>query len=506
MIIVFDYDESRKLGILKSDALDYIRESFSQFDEQAAIKKRVSRYKHIPSRLYCITKGGKFELGMTSDIIRFVKKSGVPYRMSFTDAFKKAFLCAYDFADLPLAEINKPPKYQDRYYQEESIKKAIKIGNGIFLLKTAAGKSYIIGKLIATIFKYKGKQKALIVVPTIQLVDQMYEDLLFFGFSAESISRWSGSYKLDPTADIIIASSAILLSPTQDLSILSHIDLLIVDECHMLKRGNQIVNVIKNIKTRNRFGFTGTLPEDQIDQWSVIGKIGPVLYTVSRQELVDKNFIADAEIKIIYIDYEDGPKYQAFIRKPEYEGQENAPVVNPLVNYEIETAFVESHPYRNNVIKSLCDKLKKNVLIVVEHIEHGQTLFNILSQNKGKQVFFIRGDVEVADREKVKQIMEGNDNVVCIAISKIFSTGINIKNLHFILFALAGEAKVKIIQSIGRGVRLHENKNKLYIFDIADGLKYGKKHLRRRKEIYEEEGFKVKSVQIVERREGTLFA
>ena len=116
-------------------------------------------------------------------------------------------------------------------------------------------------------------------------------------------------------------------------------------------------------------------------------------------------------------------------------------------------------------------------------------MYSLLSQNKNKKVFFIRGSVEIDDREKYKKLLEEEDNHVCIAISKIFSTGINIKNLHYILFASAGKAKIKLIQSIGRGVRLHENKNKLFIFDIADNLLYGAKHLRRRKEIYEEEGF-----------------
>lgn len=488
MIITFDYDEKRKLGVIISNYLDVIREVFSEYDEQASIKKRVSRCKYIPTRKYCITKSGKFELGLTADIIKYIKNQNAPFRILFTDSFRSAFSAKYAFSECPLAEIINPENYQERYYQDDSIKKALKIGNGIFLLKTAAGKTYIIAKLTATVKKYKDNCKTLIIVPTIQLVEQTYKDFISFGFSKEDVSKWSGENTLIPKADVIIASSSILVSKTQDLSILSYIDLLIVDECHMLKKDNQINNVLKHINTRNRFGFTGTMPESKIDQWNVIGKIGPILYELSREEMVESKFISDAEIKIVYLNYLDEPNYV------------KSSIKNPLANYEIETEFTENSDFRNGIIKSICDKIDKNLLIVVEHIEHGNRLYDLISQNTNKKVFFIRGEVKIPDREKYKEIMEKEDNVICIAISKIFSVGINIKNLHYILFASAGKAKVKIIQSIGRGVRLHENKNKLFIFDLADNLKYGEKHLRRRREIYEEEGFKIKTVQIVQNK------
>ena len=104
-----------------------------------------------------------------------------------------------------------------------------------------------------------------------------------------------------------------------------------------------------------------------------------------------------------------------------------------------------------------------------------------------KRVYFIRGEIDVEDRDRVKDIMEMNDNVIVIAISKIFSTGINIKNLHYIIFGSGGKAKIKTVQSIGRGLRLHKNKSELIIFDIGDNLQYGTRHLTRRISLYEQE-------------------
>jgi superfamily II DNA or RNA helicase len=486
MIITFNYDENRKLAIIESEFLDLIRENFSEFDENAKIKKRVLNFRYIPTRKYCITKSGKYEIGLTSEIIKYIKSVGLPFKLFFTESFKEAFASSYSFYEEGLAEIVKPENYQERFYQEDSIKKALKVGKGIFLLKTAAGKTFIMAKLIATINKNLKTNKTLIIVPTIQLVEQTYKDFLYFGFSDTDLCKWSGSNKLNEEAKIIIASSSILLSKSQDVSVLSKINLLLIDECHVCKKENQINNIFKLIDTKNIFGFTGTLPESKIDEWNIIGKIGPILYELSREEMVKNKFISDAEIKIINVHYNDQPEYL------------ESSIMNPTLNYDLENKFTEKSVFRNNLIKSICDKLDKNVLIVIEHLDHGQTLYDIMSENKYKTIFFIRGDVEIEDREKYKQVMEQENNVVCIAVSKIFSTGINIKNLHYILFASAGKAKVKLIQSIGRGVRLHENKNKLYIFDIADELKYGKRHIKRRKEIYEEEGFITKSVKIVQ--------
>jgi len=128
---------------------------------------------------------------------------------------------------------------------------------------------------------------------------------------------------------------------------------------------------------------------------------------------------------------------------------------------------------------------------MVDYIEHGEKLYSILKKNNpDKQVYFIRGDVDVKDRDKVKSVMENKKNVVCIAISKIFSTGINIKNLHYILFASGGKAKVKLIQSIGRGLRWHKDKKDVIIIDIADKLFYGNKHYVKRKAIYRDENIR----------------
>lgn len=139
---------------------------------------------------------------------------------------------------------------------------------------------------------------------------------------------------------------------------------------------------------------------------------------------------------------------------------------------------------------------------MVDYIEHGQLIYEqVTKENPNKQIYYIRGDVEIKEREKIRKLMEVNNDVLVIAISKIFSTGINIKNLHYIVFAGGGKAKIKIIQSIGRGLRLHNGKKELIIVDIMDQLTYGMKHGDKRMNLYDEEKINYTITTIKEKTE-----
>jgi len=169
--------------------------------------------------------------------------------------------------------------------------------------------------------------------------------------------------------------------------------------------------------------------------------------------------------------------------------------------YEQELAFIHLNEFRNTIIKKLCDSINNNTLIIVERIEHGKHILDKLTKEiTGKQIYFIEGKMEDEERDKIKKLMETENNIICIAISRIFSTGINIKNLHHIIFAMAGKAKVKIIQTIGRGVRMLDGKKKVTIFDLADNLRYGGSHLSKRIKLYNEEGLRYRFSTIKEKR------
>ena len=332
------------------------------------------------------------------------------------------------------------------------------------------------------------KFKCLYVVPDLSLVEQTFSDFASYNVPF-STRKWTGSNpieqdKISP-ANVIIANLGILQSKNSDLNWLATIDALIVDEVHKIRRGNEVNKLFKIIKTPCRFGFTGTMPECPLDQWNIIGKIGPVIYEKTSYQLRLESYVSNVSVVVLQINYSKQPQYPKEL-------------INASDRYRTEINFLVKNNFRNNLLTKFSCGTNKNTLILVDFIEHGEILFNKLSETcNNKQVFFIRGEVEVDEREKVRKLMEEHDNVVVVAISKIFSTGINIKNLHYIIFAGGGKAKVKILQSIGRGLRLHKDKDKLIIVDIADNLQYGYQHFSKRKALYEKENitYQIKEVQ-----------
>ena len=297
-------------------------------------------------------------------------------------------------------------------------------------------------------------------------------------------SMWTGNHTLNLGTNVVVANTSILQSNKSDTSWIEHIDMLLVDEVHGLRKNNKINKILKTIRTPNRFGFTGTMPEEHIDQWNIIGKIGPILYEKGSYQLRSEDYIANALVQVLRLKY---------INEPE-TGKRS----DPLDRYQKEMDFIIESSFRNNTIAKLSKNVDNNCLILLDYIKHGETLYrSIKEQCPNKQIFFIRGDVEVEQRETIRALMERSTDVICIAISKIFSTGINIKNLHYIMFAGSGKAKIKTLQSIGRGLRKHQSKDKLIIFDVADLLYYGRKHMEKRVSLYEKEKLKY-GIQTIE--------
>jgi superfamily II DNA or RNA helicase len=366
-----------------------------------------------------------------------------------------------------------------RDHQDKSIREAVKNGRGVICIPTAGGKTLIMSGIIESmrLSMYKPNAKALVLVPNIQLVEQTAKD--FEDYGMENVTKWSGDNIPNIEATTIVAGTQILLSEKTDLSLLSEIDLLLVDETHGLRKGNEINNVLNKIETNYRFGFTGTMPTSLIDQWNIIGKIGPIIYQEKTQDLKDKNYVSDFKIFILNVIHKNIPKI-------------NHNPNRPSEAFEKELEFLTTSERRNEIITNLALKLKNNTIIMADRIQHGETLEQLL-KNKceefNKIVYFIRGSTEMEDREAIRKLMDGRNDVIVVAISKIFSTGINIPNLHNIIFASAGKAKIKIMQSIGRALRLHPTKTMANIFDISDNTKYGKRHLNEREILYISENY-----------------
>lgn len=469
-MITFELGKKNKI-IFKCDDTSLfteIREHFSVKNEAASFFKRYNRF--IPSRKYMITPAGQCELGMYWEIRNYLFDKQKIVDVKVDSNLDPIINCGiqYKFYD--------NLKLQLRDYQRDVVHKALQFGRGICVLGTGAGKTLTTATLIENYFQNcnnNEKFKCLVIVPDLTLVNQTYKEFEDVGVSF-TITKWTGTYKPDLTSNVIICNISILQNQIEANDWVNYVDLLIVDECHKAK-AEVSSKIINNIKTPHKYGFTGTLPDKNEERWSVLGKLGPVLYTKNSHELREEKFLANVEARVIKITYSQLHQFE----------------------YNDELEFIHKNTFRNDVIKKICEKFNNNILILVNHIAHGEALFEHF-KDLNKQVYFIRGEVDVEERDKVKQIMEDSNNVVCIAISAIFSTGVNIKNIHMICFAAGGKSFIRTVQSIGRGLRLHEDKNKLIIIDIQDNLKYGFKHGETRKQIYDKEKIKFLEKEIIE--------
>jgi len=238
--VIFDYDSSRKKGIIVSDYLPNIREHFSVEDKQQVFKRRYAVGYRPQTRQYAITPQGRFEPRLVFSIIEYLKTQDIQFNVEVTDKFKD-IISTPDITS-EITKLNLPL----RDYQEESILAALENKSGVIILPTSAGKTLVIATLISSIQK-QHDLKALILVPDIQLVAQTYGDFIEYGISESLITKWTGSTEPNKDAKIIISNAQILLSEKQDLSLLKEIKILVIDEVHKIRYGNKINKVVEQI-------------------------------------------------------------------------------------------------------------------------------------------------------------------------------------------------------------------------------------------------------------------
>jgi superfamily II DNA or RNA helicase len=232
-----------------------------------------------------------------------------------------------------------------------------------------------------------------------------------------------------------------------------------------------------------RFGFTGTLDGSQTHKWVLEGLFGPSYKVTQTKELIEKGHLSKLQIKILLLKHNE----------------------HQFNEYEDEIQYLITHNKRNNFIKNLALDLKGNTLVLFNRVEsHGLPLYELInnSAKENRKIFFVHGGVDVEQREKVREITEKENNAIIVASYGTFSTGINIKNLHNVIFASPSKSRVRNLQSIGRILRKGENKTEAVLYDISDDCTYKSRknytlnHLIERIKIYNEEKFNYEIIQI----------
>ena len=375
--------------------------------------------------------------------------------------------------------------FELRDYQFTGISHAIKYKRAILLSPTGSGKSLIIYYLIRW-FLANYNKKVLIIVPTTSLVEQMYNDFITYNMPKDMAHRiYSGKEKTD--------EAEIFISTWQSIYKLPRIwfqqfGAVFGDECHGFK-SKSLMNIMNNAtEAEYRYGTTGTLDGTQTHELVLQGLFGKVYKVTTTKQLQDNDTLAQLDISRLILNY--NKKQQNDFGKK---------------TYQEEIEYIVENERRNNFIANLAVDQKGNTLVLFNWVEkHGKPLFQLINNkvNEARKVFFVSGATEATDREAIRGIVEKQKNGIIVASLGTFSTGINIRNLHNIVFASPSKSQIRVLQSIGRGLRKSDNNEPTKLFDIIDNLCNKEKqnfswlHGKERLKIYEKEKFNFKTFSI----------
>lgn len=343
-------------------------------------------------------------------------------------------------------------KYEIRDYQFDAVKHAIKNRRALFLSPTASGKSLIIYCII--VYYLLKDCRALILVPTTSLVEQMYKDFIDYGCNKKIIQRIYSGHTKDINSLITISTWQSIYKLNKDW--FSQFDIVIGDEAHLFKAKSLTTILTNMVDCVYRFGLTGTLDGSETNKLVLEGLFGSVKKVTTTKELMDNNTVAKLSINCIVLKYDS-------VACKEIKGK----------NYQQEIEYIVENQKRNLFILNLAKHLKGNTLILFQLVEkHGKPLHELAEktiENKD-YVYFVYGGVKTQVREEIRSIVENSNNSIIIASYGTFSTGINIKNLHNVIFASPSKSKIRVLQSIGRGLRTSESKTDAVLYDIADDI------------------------------------
>ena len=367
-----------------------------------------------------------------------------------------------------------------RDYQLDAVQHSIRNGRCILVSPTASGKSFVIYILIRYYQQILENSHILLLVPRSSLVEQMYTDFQDYGWDSEKFCHriYAGKDKTSPKLVHISTWQSIYQLPKKHFE---KYKVIIGDEVHTFAAKSLKTVMHKTTDCQYKFGLTGTLDDAESHHLVLEGLFGSVKKVTTTKQLMDSKQISDLKIIGIVLTYS---KKECIIR-----------------DYNKEIKFITEHPQRNNLIRNLCIDLKGNTLVLFSLIKHGQLLYELIKEkaNANRKTFFVFGGTDSDTRENIRRIVETERDAIVVASFGVFSTGINIRNLHNIIFSSPYKSRIRNLQSIGRGLRTHESKAGAKLYDIADNFNNNNhtiKHFIKRIGIYNQEEFDYEIIKI----------
>lgn len=427
-----------------------------QYDEPGFQKNKYTKWN---GRVRLFNKSNlKLPVGLLQDLVSLSIKRG--WSVELDDRLKNAVTKVtpeeiHDWVStIPLRDNGNELVPYD--YQYDAVYQAVKHNRLTLLAATSAGKSLIIYLLVRFYQMIAGDdEKILIIVPSTNLVSQMIGD--FTNYSSDDKEWdcelnthyiWEGRPK-NARRKVYVSTYQSIMDEAPDY--FEQFGYIICDEVHGAS-GKSIQNIMNNsINAYRRVGLTGTLKSDKVHEMLVKASFGPVYRVVTAKQLIDSGRASKTDITMMYLKYNN------------YERN----LVSQM-SYQQEIEFIISHAYRNKVLVALAKGLKGNTLIMFDRKDkHLHKVRSLLSES-GKNVFVIDGDVPNEERDVIKKLIENGDDVVLLATYGCMSTGVSVKKLHNLVLAHPTKSIVRVLQTIGRLLRLHSSKDVAAIFDIVD--------------------------------------
>jgi superfamily II DNA or RNA helicase len=418
------------------------------------------------------TRNNLIYFGLLEQVLRFAELRGYEsvvedninvnknYSLSDAEEFGKTLNAPFDI----------------RTYQTEAFAAGVRENRALIISPTGSGKSFIIHMLL----QYY-KKKTLLVVPTTGLVEQMKGDLISYGTNPDFIHCIKDKDKRTNKPITITTWQAIFRMPKE---FFEDFDVVIGDEAHQYKATSLVGIMEKLVNCKYRFGFTGSLDGSVTHEWVLQGLFGSIKQFTKTKDLIKEKHLSAFRIRCLLLNH----RKEDCIKR----------------DYPQEMDFLVSNNKRNKFITKLVLSLKGNTLVLFQYVDkHGRVLYDqIKEKDPERDVEFIYGGVSGKDRNEIRINTESADNSIIVASYGTFSTGINIRNLHNIVFASPSKSRIRNLQSIGRVLRLSDNEAEAVLYDISDNLMCGKKknytldHFGERLKLYISEEFDYKIYNI----------
>ena len=415
--------------------------------------------------------------GLLPYVIKFCNDRG--YSLNIEESLKLE-KSTFDF-DTFFAGIKLPFKEHD--FQKTAIQHCIENKRVTLLSPTSSGKS-LLSYVLVRYFLHRyadSDDKILITVPRVDLVEQLIEEFKeydpSFDIEKHCHTQHAGVEKTTKKRVVITTWQSVYQNPKKYFR---QFGMIIVDEAHEA-RANSLKGILESADSCiYRIGMTGTLDDIHYNKLIIEGLCGPVLRTAKTKELMDRKIVSDLKIKCIVLKYDE--LYRKLMSGSTYHEE-----VKALSELE------ERNDFLMKMVNGLPDN--KNTLLLVNGIDHAKTIYEKLLKTSKKTVYLVYGGTKKEQRSEVRRLTQSTDGVVIVATYGVYSTGISIKNLQYLIFGSGTKSIIRLLQSIGRGLRKDGKDDAVTVFDIVDYLQHKKtknytlKHFFMRVRIYNQEEF-----------------